>query len=61
MEFDDYSTYLMDLEKILKDLHDKCLHKNYDGYIGDIGKAHDKLSKLLIWIAKEEVKNGRVA
>lgn len=56
MEFDDYSTHLMDLEKILKNLHQKCLHKNYEGYINDIGQAHEKLSRLLIWIAKQEVK-----
>jgi hypothetical protein len=56
MDFKDYSTILMDLERILKSLEDKCLHKKYDGYITEIGHAHKKLSDLLIWIAHEQVK-----
>lgn len=56
MEFKDYSTILMDLERTLKSLEQKCLHKKYDGYITEIGHAHSKLSELLIWIAHEQVK-----
>ena len=56
MDFKDYSTILMDLERTLKSLEQKCLHKKYDGYITEIGHAHKKLSDLLIWIAHQQVK-----
>ena len=56
MEFKDYSNILMDLERTIKSLENKCLHKKYDGYIQEIGHAHSKLSELLIWIAHEQVK-----
>jgi hypothetical protein len=56
MEFKDYSTILMDLERTLKSLDRKCLEKKYDGYIQEIGHAHQKLSELLIWIAHQQVK-----
>lgn len=56
MEFKDYSTILMDLERTIKSLENKCLHKKYDGYITEIGHAHAKLSELLIWIAHQQVK-----
>lgn len=56
MEFKDYSNILMDLERTIKSLENKCLHKKYDGYIQEIGHAHQKLSELLIWIAHEQVK-----
>lgn len=56
MEFNDYSTIIMDLERTIKSLENKCLHKTYDGYITEIGHAHQKLSQLLLWIANEQVK-----
>ena len=49
-EFNDYSTILMNLERITKSLHDKCLHKNYDGFLDDIGEGHRNLTQLLVWI-----------
>lgn len=49
-DFNDYSTILMNLEQVTKNLSDKCLHKNYDGFIDDIGEGHRQLTKLLIWI-----------
>ena len=52
-EFDDYSHYLMELEKLNKTLHDKCLHKKYDGYVQDISNAHMQLTKLMLWIMRE--------
>jgi len=52
-EFDDYSTHLMELERLIKSLHSKCLHKKYDGYLEEIGYAHDRLSKLLLWMMRE--------
>lgn len=56
MELDDYAPYLMNLEQIIKRLHDKCLHKNYVGYMEDVGEAHDQLSRLMIWMLKQEIK-----
>lgn len=52
-EFDDYSHYLMEMEKLTKTLHDKCLHKKYDGYVQDISNAHMQLTKLMLWIMRE--------
>lgn len=52
-DLDDYAPHLMELEIIIKRLHDKCLHKKYDGYMQDIGYAHDRLSKLLLWMMRE--------
>jgi hypothetical protein len=55
-DFNDYSTILMNLEEVTKKLHDKCLHKNYDGFMDDIGEGHRQLTKLLIWILGETKK-----
>lgn len=52
-DLDDYAPYLMELEKLTKTLHDKCLHKKYDGYVQDISNAHMQLTKLMLWIMRE--------
>jgi hypothetical protein len=55
-EFIDYSTLLMDMERITKRLHDKCLHKRYEGYLSDISVIQSKLILLAVWMSKEKEK-----
>ena len=57
--FIDYSTLLMDMEKKIKDLEDKCLHKRYSGYLADIVSIHSNLSMLAVWIAEQQIKEKR--
>jgi Mg2+ and Co2+ transporter CorA len=56
MEFNDYSTIIMDLERTLKSLEHQCLHKQHKNYIQEIGHAHQKLSELMIWMLHQEIK-----
>jgi len=55
-EFIDYSTLLMDMERITKSLHDKCLHKQYEGYMADLAELQSKATLLGAWIAAEQLK-----
>jgi hypothetical protein len=55
-EFIDYSNLLMDIETLTKSLHDKCLHKRYEGYLSDISVIQSKLILLAVWMAKEKEK-----
>ena len=55
-EFIDYSNLLMDIEKMTKSLHDKCLHKRYEGYLSEINVIQAKLILLAVWISKEKEK-----
>mgnify|MGYP003332965488 FL=1 len=55
-EFIDYSTLLMDIEKLTRSLHDKCLHKRYEGYLSEISVCQSKLTLLAVWISKEKEK-----
>lgn len=55
-EFIDYSTLLMDIEKLTKSLHDKCLHKRYEGYLSEISVVQSKLILLAVWMSKEKEK-----
>lgn len=57
-EFIDYSTLLMDIERITKRLEDKCLHKQYEGYMADIAELHSKATLLGAWIAAEQLKRS---
>ena len=45
-EFIDYSTLLMDIERITKRLEYKCLHKQYEGYMADIAELQSKTTLL---------------
>ena len=56
MQFIDYSTLLMDMERIIKSLHDKCLHKHYEGYLADLSELQSKATLLGAWIAAEQIK-----
>ena len=53
-EFIDYSTLLMDIERITKRLEDKCLHKKYEGYMADIVSIHSDLTLLATWIQTQQ-------
>lgn len=54
--FIDYSTLIMDMEKKLKGLENKCLHKEYEGYLADIASIHSNLSQLAVWISQQQEK-----
>jgi len=56
MEFIDYSTLLMDMEKLTKSLHEKCLHKQYEGYMADIAEMQAKTTLLGVWITEQKTK-----
>jgi hypothetical protein len=55
-EFIDYSNLLMDIEKLTKSLHDKCLHKRYEGYLSEISVIQSKLILLAVWMSKAKEK-----
>jgi hypothetical protein len=51
----------MDMERITKRLHDKCLHKKYEGYMADIAELQSKTTLLGVWITEEKNKDWRYA
>ena len=57
--FIDYSTLIMDMERKLKELEDKCLHKQYAGYLADIVSIHSNLSQLAVWISEQQMKEKK--
>jgi hypothetical protein len=60
-EFIDYSNLLMDMERIVKSLHDKCLHKQYEGYLADLAELQSKTTLLGVWMTEEKNKERRYA
>ena len=60
-EFIDYSTLLMDIERITKRLEYKCLHKQYEGYMADIAELQSKTTLLGVWMTDEKNKDRRYA
>ena len=60
-EFIDYSTLLMDIERITKRLEYKCLHKQYEGYMADIAELQAKTTLLGVWMTDEKNKERRYA
>ena len=60
-EFIDYSTLLMDIERITKRLEYKCLHKQYEGYLADIAELQSKTTLLGVWMTEEKNKERRYA
>lgn len=52
-DLDDWSAYLLRVEKNLKEMNDKLLHKDYDG-IYELNEAitHD-LNNTMVWVFKE--------
>jgi hypothetical protein len=58
-EFVDYSTLLMDIETLTRSLHDKCLHKRYEGYLSEISVIQSKLTLLAVWISETKAKEKK--
>ncbi len=48
--FHDYSYYLQVAEQRIRQLGDKCLHRQFEGAEQDINDALRALSGLLLWI-----------
>jgi hypothetical protein len=48
----DWSTHLIQAEKLLRLIEDKLLHKRRDGIRGDIYDAIDSLYQTLEWVDK---------
>ena len=57
--FIDYSNLLMEIELFAKRLGDKCLHKDYQGFLTDTSMINQKLVLLAIWMAEQQKKEGK--
>ncbi len=49
-ELHDWSAYLIQVEKNLRQLNDKLLHKNYVGLEEHVQEIKDRLDKTLAWV-----------
>lgn len=49
-ELHDWSAYLIQVEKNLRQLNDKLLHKNYVGLEEHVQEIKDRLDKTLSWV-----------
>ena len=49
-ELHDWSAYLIQVEKNLRQLNDKLLHKNYVGLEEHVQTIKDRLDKTLAWV-----------
>jgi len=49
-ELHDWSSYLLQVDKELRQLNDKLLHKNHTGIEEHIQKIKDCLDKTLAWV-----------
>jgi hypothetical protein len=58
-DFNDYSTMLMTIERKTKALSEKCLHKNYAGFTGDIQTIQNQLTMLTMWITQAQCEQVR--
>jgi len=52
-DLDDWANYLLKVEKSLKEMEDKLLHKDYDGIYELNDKIVDNLNKTMVWVFKE--------
>jgi hypothetical protein len=52
-DLDDWANYLLKVEKSLKEMEDKLLHKDYDGIYELNEKIVDNLNKTMMWVFKE--------
>jgi HD superfamily phosphodiesterase len=52
-DLDDWANYLLKVEKSLKKMEDKLLHKDYDGIYELNEKIVDNLNKTMVWVFKE--------
>lgn len=53
-EFIDYSTILMKIEHLEKDLHDSCLHKRYDEVPHMVDELIKEALKLRQWVKTQK-------
>ena len=53
----DYSTILMRIEKRIKSLEEKCLHKKYAGFSNDLAQIHSDLTLLGMWAMSQEARD----
>jgi hypothetical protein len=52
-DLDDWANYLLKVEKSLKEMEDKLLHKDYDGIYELNEKIVGNLNKTMVWVFKE--------
>jgi hypothetical protein len=52
-DLDDWANYLLKVEKSLKEMEDKLLHKDYDGIYELNEQIVDNLNKTMVWVFKE--------
>ena len=49
----------MDIELFTKRVGDKCLHKDYQGFLTDISMINQKLTLLAIWMSEQQKKQSQ--
>jgi len=54
----DYSTFLMNIERSVKILSEMCLNKQYTGFYSEINTIISNLIGLSHWIGQEQVKQS---
>lgn len=52
-DLDDWANYLLKVEKSLKEMEDKLLHKDYDGVYELNEQIVSNLNKTMVWVFKE--------
>lgn len=52
-DLDDWANYLLKVEKSLKAMEDKLLHKDYDGVYELNEQIIENLNKTMVWVFKE--------
>jgi HD superfamily phosphodiesterase len=52
-DLDDWANYLLKVEKGLKSMEDKLLHKDYDGVYELNEQIIENLNKTMVWVFKE--------
>jgi hypothetical protein len=55
----DYSTFLMNIEKSVKTLSEMCLNKQYTGFYSEINTIISNLIGLSHWIGQQQVKQSQ--
>jgi len=55
----DYSTFLMNIERSLKTLSEMSLNKQYTGFYSEINTIISNLIGLSHWIGQEQVKQSQ--
>lgn len=55
----DYSTFLMKIERSVKTLSEMCLNKQYTGFYSEINTIISNLIGLSHWIGEQQVKQSQ--